>query len=87
MQDAPEEPLVVHVYGSPYTVDVDGYVKIPVPGGSKPKLYRRHRPADKPAESALAMQKRIEEDIVDMSRKQVRSKFRRRLCLRCAHCC
>jgi hypothetical protein len=66
-----EEPFVVHVYGSPYTV-VGGRVKIPVAGRSEPKLYSRNRPAGEPAKSALEMQKRIEENIVYMNLERVR---------------
>ena len=71
MDDAHEEPFVIHVYGSPYTV-VNDKVKIPIADQAKPKLYSRNRPADQPAESALDMQKRIEENIVDMARQRVR---------------
>ena len=66
-----DEPFTVHVFGSPYLVE-DDLVKIPVPDQAKPKLYKRRRPENKPAESAIDMQKRIEENIVDLSRQRVR---------------
>ena len=66
-----EPPFVVHVYGVDYTMK-DGRVKVPVPGSAKPKLYERRHPAGKPPESAMDMQKRIEENIVDMARQRVR---------------
>ena len=65
MEETVEEPFIISVYGAVYTVK-DDLVEVKVACRAKPKLFKRRRPADKPPESAIDMQKRIEENIVDM---------------------
>ena len=72
------------VYGTPYDV-VAGLVKVPN-GGLKPKLYTQHAPkknGEYVCETPIDMQKRIEEDIVDIQAERVRSA---RLYLRAIAC-
>tara|TARA_B110000046_G_C12815667_1_gene323145 strand:- start:282 stop:548 length:267 start_codon:yes stop_codon:yes gene_type:complete len=74
-EDEPKPSSVtIHVYGTPYTV-VNNLVEIPN-GGRKPKLYKRLTPKGKEQEAAIDMQKRIEEDVVDIQASRVRSACR-----------
>ena len=66
--------FTIQVYGSPYNV-VDGLVKVPN-GALKSKLYKQNAPFENGKyvlEDPIAMQKRIEEDVVDVQAERVRN--------------
>ena len=60
----------IYVFSQPYTLDDEGKVQVQWAVNNW-KLFRRLKPLSKPLESLVAMQKRIEEQVVDLQREQV----------------
>ena len=80
------EGFSIVIYGSRYDVE-EGLVNVPN-GGVKPKLYKQQSPknskGDYVLEDPIAMQKRIEEDIVDIQAERVRNAWHRSLAPACS---
>ena len=58
------------VFGNPYTMDEDGGVQVQWAIG-KWKRFERRKPRGRSLEPLIALQKRIEEKVVDLQREQV----------------
>eukprot|EP00966_Prymnesium_polylepis_P155771 3598319-Prymnesium_polylepis.1 len=63
----------IAVFGNTYTLDEDGKVQVQWAIG-KWKLFERRKPRGEPQESLIALQKRVEEKVVDLQREQPAAK-------------